>query len=133
MVALRGKDIESFLARPDPGRPIILLYGPDAGLVRERADALMASAVDAEFHKRYVSRDDAEVRMLLEAMAEAPGGSSAGLSWTGPDALAELDQLAAAARVLAGRLAELTGSADQSSVSQRGADPGSADQCVPVS
>jgi len=46
MVALRGRDIDAFLARPDPGRPIILLYGPDAGLVRERADALMASAVD---------------------------------------------------------------------------------------
>lgn len=46
MVALRGKDIDSFLGRPDPGRPIILLYGPDAGLVRERADALLASAVD---------------------------------------------------------------------------------------
>ncbi len=46
MVALRGKEIDSFLARPDPGRPIILLYGPDAGLVRERADALLASAVD---------------------------------------------------------------------------------------
>ena len=46
MVALRGKDIDAFLARPDPGRPIILLYGPDAGLVRERAEALLASAVD---------------------------------------------------------------------------------------
>jgi DNA polymerase-3 subunit delta len=46
MVALRGKEIDSFLARPDPGRPIILLYGPDAGLVRERAEALLASAVD---------------------------------------------------------------------------------------
>ena len=46
MVALRGKEIDAFLARPDPSRPIILLYGPDAGLVRERADALMASAVD---------------------------------------------------------------------------------------
>src|SRR5215475_4616237 len=46
MVALRGKEIDSFLARPDPGRPIILLYGPDAGLVRERADALLKSAVD---------------------------------------------------------------------------------------
>ena len=46
MVALRGKEIEAFLARPDPGRPIILLYGSDAGLVRERADALLASAVD---------------------------------------------------------------------------------------
>src|SRR5487761_1542107 len=46
MVALRGKEIDAFLARPDPGRPIILLYGPDTGLVRERADALLASAVD---------------------------------------------------------------------------------------
>jgi len=46
MVALRGKEIDAFLARPDPGRPIILLYGSDAGLVRERADALLGSAVD---------------------------------------------------------------------------------------
>ena len=46
MVALRGKEIDAFLARPDSGRPIILLYGSDAGLVRERADALLASAVD---------------------------------------------------------------------------------------
>ncbi len=46
MTALRGKEIDSFLARPDSNRPIILLYGPDAGLVRERADALLTSAVD---------------------------------------------------------------------------------------
>ncbi|WP_298258337.1 DNA polymerase III subunit delta [Bradyrhizobium sp.] len=46
MVALRGKEIDAYLARPDPGRPIILLYGPDAGLVRERAEALLTSAVD---------------------------------------------------------------------------------------
>jgi DNA polymerase III subunit delta len=46
LVALRGKEIDSFLSRPDAGRPIILLYGPDTGLVRERADALLSSAVD---------------------------------------------------------------------------------------
>src|SRR5436305_7426315 len=46
MVALRGRDIDAFLKQPDPGRPIVLLYGPDAGLVRERADALVASAVN---------------------------------------------------------------------------------------
>ncbi|MGJ4941034.1 DNA polymerase III subunit delta [Bradyrhizobium sp. HKCCYLS1011] len=46
MVALRGRDIDAFLAKPDAARPIILLYGPDAGLVRERADALITSAVD---------------------------------------------------------------------------------------
>jgi DNA polymerase-3 subunit delta len=39
VVALRGKEIDAFLTRPDPSRPIILLYGPDTGLVRERADA----------------------------------------------------------------------------------------------
>ena len=46
MVALRGRDVDAFLARPDSARPIVLLYGPDAGLVRERADSLLASAVD---------------------------------------------------------------------------------------
>jgi DNA polymerase III subunit delta len=46
MVALRGRDIDAYLTRPDPGRPIVLLYGPDTGLVRERADALISSAVD---------------------------------------------------------------------------------------
>lgn len=46
MVALRGREIDSYLARPDAARPIVLLFGADAGLVRERADALIASAVD---------------------------------------------------------------------------------------
>lgn len=46
MVALRGRDIDAYLAKPDAGRPIALLYGPDAGLIRERADALIATAVD---------------------------------------------------------------------------------------
>ena len=46
MVALRGKEVDAYLARPDPARPIVLLYGPDAGLVRERAEGLLASAVD---------------------------------------------------------------------------------------
>src|SRR3979409_2143251 len=46
MVALRGRDIDVFLKAPDPARPIILLYGPALGRVRERRDALVASAVD---------------------------------------------------------------------------------------
>jgi DNA polymerase-3 subunit delta len=46
VVTLRGKDIDIFLSRPDSTRPIVLLYGPDAGLVRERAEALVKSAVD---------------------------------------------------------------------------------------
>ena len=35
MVALKGPDIDKFLARPQ--RSIVLVFGPDAGLVRERA------------------------------------------------------------------------------------------------
>ncbi|HMA71380.1 MAG TPA: DNA polymerase III subunit delta [Xanthobacteraceae bacterium] len=46
MVALKAADVERFVARPDPGKPIVLVFGPDAGLVRERADALIRSAVD---------------------------------------------------------------------------------------
>ena len=46
MVALSAREIDAFIARPDASRPIILVFGADAGLVRERADALIASAVD---------------------------------------------------------------------------------------
>jgi DNA polymerase-3 subunit delta len=46
MVALKGAQIGAFMARPDPKRPVVLVYGPDAGLVRERVEALIAAAVD---------------------------------------------------------------------------------------
>ena len=35
MVAIKNRDADSFVARPSPAQPIVLLYGPDAGLVRE--------------------------------------------------------------------------------------------------
>src|SRR4029077_21189958 len=46
MVALKTADIDKFLARPDPARPVVLVYGPDAGLVSERVNALIKSSVD---------------------------------------------------------------------------------------
>ena len=46
MVALKSSEIDSFVARPDAKRPITLVFGPDAGLVRERVDALIKTAVD---------------------------------------------------------------------------------------
>jgi DNA polymerase-3 subunit delta len=46
MVAVKNADVDRFIARPDPARPVILVYGPDAGLVRERVDALVAGAVE---------------------------------------------------------------------------------------
>jgi DNA polymerase III subunit delta len=46
MTAIKAADVERFIARPDPDRPIVLVFGPDAGLVRERVDRLVRSAVD---------------------------------------------------------------------------------------
>jgi DNA polymerase III subunit delta len=39
-VKLAAGRVEGFLRQPDPGIRAVLLYGPDAGLVRERADVL---------------------------------------------------------------------------------------------
>ena len=46
MTALKSAEFDRFIARPDPRQPIVLLYGPDAGLVRERVDALVLASVD---------------------------------------------------------------------------------------
>ncbi len=42
---LQGRAIEGFLARPDPKIRAVLVYGPDAGLVRDRADTVSRSVV----------------------------------------------------------------------------------------
>lgn len=42
---LAWKDIEPFVKKPNPKARVILVYGPDAGLVRERAAAMGKSAV----------------------------------------------------------------------------------------
>ena len=46
MTAIKAADVDRFIARPDTGMPIVLVYGPDAGLVRERVDALVRASVD---------------------------------------------------------------------------------------
>ncbi len=46
MAALKAGQIDAFVARPDRARPVVLVFGPDAGLVRERAEALIHGAVD---------------------------------------------------------------------------------------
>jgi DNA polymerase III subunit delta len=46
MTALKGSEIDAFVARPDPTRAIVLIFGPDLGLVRERADAIIRASVD---------------------------------------------------------------------------------------
>ena len=41
MVALRAGEVDAYVARPDPTRPVALVFGPDAGLVSERAPPLV--------------------------------------------------------------------------------------------
>jgi DNA polymerase-3 subunit delta len=46
MVALKASEVEAFVARPDPARPVALVFGPDAGLVSERVTALIGKSID---------------------------------------------------------------------------------------
>jgi DNA polymerase III subunit delta len=46
LTAVRASDVDAFLARPDPARPVVLVFGPDAGLVSERVNALIKASVD---------------------------------------------------------------------------------------
>ena len=46
MVAVKAFEVEAFLARPDPARTVVLIFGPDAGLVSERVNAIIKASVD---------------------------------------------------------------------------------------
>ncbi len=46
MVAIKAAAADAFVARPDPAQFCLLVYGPDLGLVAERAAQLAKSAVD---------------------------------------------------------------------------------------
>jgi len=46
MVAIKAADVDAFVARPDPKRPVVLIFGPDGGLVSERVNAVIKASVD---------------------------------------------------------------------------------------
>ena len=46
MVALKAAQIDAFMARLKAAPPIVLVFGPDSGLVRERAEKLILASVD---------------------------------------------------------------------------------------
>jgi len=46
MVAVKAGDVDGFVARPDPARRVVLVFGPDTGLVSERVNALIRQFVD---------------------------------------------------------------------------------------
>ena len=66
MTALKTSEIDAYIARPNPRQPIALVFGPDAGLVRERAEALVRQAVDDLNDPFALARLDGEV------LAETP-------------------------------------------------------------
>ncbi len=45
MVAIKRSEADGFASRPNPAYPIVLLYGPDTGLVRERAERIVRGSV----------------------------------------------------------------------------------------
>lgn len=45
MTALKAADVDAFVARPDTARPVVLIYGPDSGLVSERARTIDRKSV----------------------------------------------------------------------------------------
>jgi DNA polymerase-3 subunit delta len=45
VTALRSNDIDRFLSRPDPKKPVILIYGPDSGLASERAGVIVRAVL----------------------------------------------------------------------------------------
>ena len=61
MTALKAQDVDAFVARPDPKRPVVLVYGPDAGLVSERVAALIKASVDDPNDPFALARLDGEV------------------------------------------------------------------------
>ncbi|HNR76247.1 MAG TPA: DNA polymerase III subunit delta [Parvularculaceae bacterium] len=63
MTALKGKAIEAFVARRDPKIAAILVYGPDLGLVRERADKIAAQICpDFKDPFNYIELSDADLK-----------------------------------------------------------------------
>jgi DNA polymerase-3 subunit delta len=45
-VKLGGQPLERFIRQPSAGPPVVLVYGPDQGLVRERVERLLAAVLD---------------------------------------------------------------------------------------
>ena len=79
---LTGRRAQAFVDRPDADRRVILLYGPDVGLVSERAGAIVAALVPdpsdpfavAELTGQAVAADPA--RLVDETRAMSLGGGN---------------------------------------------------------
>ena len=100
---LSGRQIDSFLDDPGSAVAAVLIYGPDQGLVRERADRVMravAGSTDDPFRTASVTEqdvaDDSE-RLAAERSAMAFGGGRRAVRADGGDRLAPAVERALAA------------------------------------
>jgi DNA polymerase-3 subunit delta len=57
---LKSSEVDAFVARPDPARTIVLVFGPDAGAVSERVDSLIRASVDDPSDPFSLSRIEGE-------------------------------------------------------------------------
>jgi DNA polymerase-3 subunit delta len=60
VTAYKASEVDRFIARPNPSEPVVLVYGPDAGLVRERVDALVKASVNDPNDPFALARIEAE-------------------------------------------------------------------------
>lgn len=77
---LTGARIESFLCKPDPVILAVLVYGPDQGLVRERADRLVATVAGVSSDAFRISELSAE---QLKDDSSRLAAEAAALSFSG--------------------------------------------------
>lgn len=59
MTVLKAGDIDRFIARPPQGGAVVLIFGPDTGLVSERATALVAKASEGDSDPFTLAKIDA--------------------------------------------------------------------------
>lgn len=71
MTILKGKAVDAFAVSRDPDVAAILVYGPDLGLVRERADAI-ARQVCSDFKDpfNYIELSDADLKSEPSRLAD---------------------------------------------------------------
>lgn len=63
MAALKGKAIDAFLSKRDTAAAAVLVYGPDLGLVRERADKIAAlTGADPKDPFNYLELQDGDLK-----------------------------------------------------------------------
>ena len=101
MAALKGKGVDRFLERRDPAFAALLVYGPDAGLVRERALRLARSVVaDLKDPFNAIELSDADLKAEPARLVD----EAAALSFAGGERVVRLrtvgDAAAPAAKLL---------------------------------